>query len=86
MKHAVVALAAAVMLALVPARAFAQPAHVDSPKAVVTITQTLLVGPAILLPGEYKVQCRMFEGKTFLVVTSVEKGKESCACRASARS
>ena len=75
MKHVIVALAAAVLLAM-PARAFAQPAHADSPKATVFITQTLLVGPAILLPGEYKVQCRMFEGKTFLVVISSDNGKE----------
>jgi len=75
MKHVIVALAAAVLLAM-PARALAQPAHADSPKATVIITQTLLVGPAILLPGEYKVQCRMFEGKTFLVVSSADNGKE----------
>ena len=75
MKHVIVALAAAVLLAM-PARAFAQPAHADSPKATVFITQALLVGPTILLPGEYKVQCRMFEGKTFLVVTFSDNGKE----------
>jgi len=75
MKLVIVALAAAVLLAM-PARAFAQPAHVDSPKATVFITQTLLVGHAIVLPGEYKVQCRMFEGKTFLVVTTSDNGKE----------
>ena len=76
MKHAVIALSALVMLVTLPARAFAQPQHTDSPKATVIVTQTLLVGPAILLPGEYKVQCRMFEGKTFLVITSADKGKE----------
>ena len=76
MKLVIVALAAAVLFAL-PARAFAQPAHVaDSPKATVFITQTLLIGHAIVLPGEYKVQCRMFEGKTFLVVTNSDNGKE----------
>ena len=75
MKLVIAALAAAVLLAM-PARAFAQPAHADSPKATVFITQTLLVGHAIVLPGEYKVQCRMFEGKTFLVVTVSDNGKE----------
>ena len=76
MKHVIVALAAAVMLVAVPARAFAQPAHADSPKASVIVTKALRVGPATLQPGEYKVQCRLFEGKTFLVVTSPENGKE----------
>jgi len=75
MKLVIVALAAAVLLAM-PARAFAQPAHTDSPKATVLVTQTLLVGPVFLLPGEYKFQCRMFEGKTFLVVTDSGNGKE----------
>ena len=75
MKQVIAALAAVVLLAM-PVRAFAQPAHADSPKATVFITQTLLVGSAILLPGEYKVQCRMFEGKTFLIVTASDNGKE----------
>jgi len=75
MKRTVFAIAAVFVL-LVAVRAFGQPGHVDSPKATVTVTQTLLVGPAILLPGDYKVQCRLIDGKTFLIVTSVETGKE----------
>jgi len=76
MKRTVFAIAAVFVLLLVAVRAFGQPAHVDSPKVTVTVTQTLLVGPAILLPGDYKVQCRLIDGKTFLIVTSVENGKE----------
>jgi len=75
MKHAIVAVAAAVILVL-PLRAFAQPAHADSPKATVTVIERVVVGSATLQPGEYKVQCRLFEGKTFLVVSSGETGKE----------
>lgn len=76
MKNAILAIAAAVILVVMPARAFAQPAHGDSPKAAVSIVQPLVVGSATILPGEYKVQCRLFEGKTFLVITSADNGKE----------
>jgi hypothetical protein len=77
MKHVLLAacVVAATLLAL-PARAIAQEDHADSPKATVTVTKPLVVGTATLLPGEYKVQCRMFAGKTFLVVSSAGSGKE----------
>jgi hypothetical protein len=78
MKHVLLAasIAAALFLAL-PARALAATDHAaDSPKATVTVTSPLAVGNAVLKAGDYKVQCRLFEGKTFLVVWSVETGKE----------
>ena len=63
---------------LLPVRAIAQTAHehpYDSPKATITVDRDLVVGTAILKPGEYKFQCRTFDGKTFLVVTALN-GKE----------
>jgi hypothetical protein len=76
-------IAAASLLAvfLLPARAFAQPTPqhdhaVDSPKVLIVVTQPLIVGTSILKPGDYKFQCRDFGGKTFLVVTVADTGKE----------
>jgi hypothetical protein len=70
-----VACAVAAILAL-PVRAVAQPAHADSPKVTLAVTQTMVAGTAVLQPGEYKFQCRTFDGKTFLVITAAETGKE----------
>jgi hypothetical protein len=67
---------AALAVCAMPVRAFAQPTHADSPKAAIVVSQDLVVGTTILQPGEYKFQCRTFDQKTFLVVTSVETGKE----------
>ena len=73
-------LAAAVFaLAVMPAAAVAQTGHVmlkDSPKAELTIDHPLAVGNTVLKPGTYKFQCRVFEGKTFMVVTVAATGKE----------
>jgi hypothetical protein len=73
---AAVALVAATLL---PIRAIAQTAHehpYDSPKATISVERDLVVGTTILKPGEYKFQCRTFDGKTFLVVTDTATGKE----------
>lgn len=69
---------ASIALLLFPLRAAAQHAQhaADSPKVTLTVTNTLVVGTTILQPGDYKFQCRTFEGRTFLVVTSVATGKE----------
>jgi hypothetical protein len=70
---------ALVAASLLPARAIAQmtPDHsYNSPKATITVDHKLVVGTATLEPGDYKFQCRTFGDKTFLVVTSVETGKE----------
>jgi hypothetical protein len=64
---------------LAPVRAIAQTAHdhgYNSPKATISVEKELVVGTAVLKPGEYKFQCRTFEGKTFLVVTTAATGKE----------
>lgn len=66
----------ALAVLLLPVRAFAQPAHTDSPKTTLTVTHSMMVGTVMLQPGDYKFQCRMFNGKTFLVVTSISTGKE----------
>ena len=70
-----VACALAAVVAL-PVAAAAQPVHADSPKVTMTFTQDIAVGTTVLPPGAYKFQCRTFEGKTFLVVTAVDGGKE----------
>lgn len=74
-------LATFVLLAasLLPVRAVAQTAHehpYDSPKATISVDREVIIGATILKPGEYKFQCRTFDGQTFLVVTSGETGKE----------
>jgi hypothetical protein len=75
MKRLILAAAAFAVLAP-PVLAAARPTHVDSPKLTVVVAQDLVVGMTILKPGEYKFQCRMFDGTTFLVVTAVDTGKE----------
>jgi len=75
-----IAAAALVAVFLLPARAFAQATPhdhaVDSPKVLIVVTQPLVIGTSILKPGDYKFQCRNFGGKTFLVVSAAETGKE----------
>ena len=66
---------------VLPARAFAQAAAphnhpYDSPKATIVVDQDLVVGTTTLKPGEYKFQCRTIDGRTFLVVTLVNRDKE----------
>ena len=68
-----------VAASLLPVRAIAQTAHdhpYDSPKATISVEKDLVVGTTVLKTGEYKFQCRTFEGKTFLVVTDAQTGKE----------
>ena len=76
MKRLVLVACASLAVLLLPLAAAAQPAHVDSPKATMTLTQNMIVGTTVLQPGEYRFQCRTFDGKTFLVVSSVETGRE----------
>jgi hypothetical protein len=76
MKRLVLAVCAAAVT-LLPLRAGAQHVHpADSPRVTFTVTDTLVVGTAVLKAGDYKFQCRTFDGKTFLVVTSIDTGKE----------
>ncbi len=74
-KLLLVASAAIAMLAL-PVSALAQADHADSVKTTLIVTQAVAAGPTTLQPGEYKFQCRMLDGKTFLVVTFADSGKE----------
>jgi len=70
---------ALVAISLIPARAIAQASHDDayvSPKATINVAQALVVGTTTLKPGDYKFQCRTFDGKTFLVITDADTGKE----------
>jgi hypothetical protein len=76
MKRLMFVVCAAIAVLALPALAAAQPAHLDSPKVTIVVAQDLVVGTVTLLPGEYKFQCRTFDGNTFLIVSSVETGKE----------
>jgi hypothetical protein len=76
MKRLVFVACASLAVLVFPLRAGAQDAHADSPKTTLSVTKALAVGTTILQPGTYKFQCRRFDGRTFLVVTSVETGKE----------
>ena len=79
MKPLILVAAAAFALAVMPTTAVAQTGHImlkDSPTAELTITDALAVGDTVLKPGTYKFQCRVFEGKTFLVVTVARTGRE----------
>ena len=74
-----VALAAAVALTIVafPTAAAAQADHhANSKKAEFHLSSPLTVGTATLQVGDYKFQCVRFGDKDFLVVTTVEDGKE----------
>ena len=74
-----VALAAAVALTIVafPNVAAAQPDHhANSKKADFHLSSPLTVGTTTLKVGDYKFQCIRFGDKDFLVVTTVEDGKE----------
>ena len=52
MKRLVFIACAALVVLVFPLRAFAQHAHVDSPKTTLTVTKSLVVGPTILQPGQ----------------------------------
>ena len=75
MKRLVFVACASLAVLVFPLRADAQHAY-DSPKTTLPVTKALAVGTTILQPGTYKFQCRTFDGRTFLVITSVDTGKE----------
>ena len=74
MKSLMLAVCAAAVV-LLPVRSAAQ-VHVDSPRVTISILDPIVVGASTLQPGGYRFQCRMFDGKTYLVVTSVESRQE----------
>jgi hypothetical protein len=76
MKRLVLIACASLAVLVFPLRAVAQHAHADSPKTTLTVIKPLVVGQTTLPPGQYRFQCRTFEGRTFLIVTSVSSGKE----------
>lgn len=76
MKRLILMTCAFAAVLVLPVTAIAQPAHADSAKTTMTLVNPLVVGAAVLQPGAYKFQCRTIAGKTFLIVTSIETGKE----------
>jgi hypothetical protein len=81
MKRLVFVACASLAVLMSPCRADAQRAHADSPKTTLPVTRTLTVGTTMLKPGDYRFQCRTIDGRTFLVVTSVDTGKEIARVR-----
>jgi hypothetical protein len=82
-----IAIACGVVLSVfsLPALVSAQGAHeyhADSKKSEVHLSTSLLIGTATLQPGDYVFQCRIVDGKTYLVATSavgeVEVGRVPC--------
>ena len=77
MKRLMLVTFAALAVVLLPLRAAAQqPMHADSPKVTISVSEDLTVGTTVLKPGDYRFQCKTFDGKTFLIISSVETGKE----------
>src|SRR6478672_5147067 len=77
MRSAVFAACIALTLLAFPRVAAAQANHhANSPKAEFHLSSPLTVGPTTLKIGDYKFQCVRIDGMDFLVVTSVDDGKE----------
>ena len=77
MKLVALAAAAALTVVTFPNVAAAQADHhANSKKAEIHLSSPLTVGTTTLKVGDYKFQCVRFGDKDFLVVTTVEGGKE----------
>jgi len=77
MKLVALAAAAALTVVAFPNVAAAQANHhANSKKAEIHLSSPLTVGTTTLTVGDYKFQCVRFGDKDFLVVTTVEDGKE----------
>jgi hypothetical protein len=77
MKHVALATCFALALVAFPRVAAAQADHhANSKKAEIHLSSPLTVGTTTLAVGDYKFQCIRFGDKDFLVVTTVEDGKE----------
>lgn len=77
MKRLILVASIALVALASPLWAVAQPAHhADSPKVTLYVGQELAVGAVTVAAGEYRIQCRTIDGKTFLVLVSTETGKE----------
>lgn len=78
MKRLILVASIALVALASPSWALAQPAHhADSPKATLYVADDLLVGTTMLPAGQYRIQCRTIDGKTFLVIILPENGKEA---------
>lgn len=76
MKRPIVVCAVLVLLA-VPAFAAAQTSHADnSAKAEFSASKSFVVGSQTLPAGEYKFQCKLIDGRHYMVVTSADDGAE----------
>jgi hypothetical protein len=75
MKSLMLAACAAAVL-LLPVRSSAQSIHADSPRVGISVISPILIGTTLLPAGDYKFQCRMIDGTTYLVVTEAESRRE----------
>jgi hypothetical protein len=78
MKRLILVASIALVALASPLWAVAQPAHhADSPKAALYVADDLAVGTVVLPAGQYRIQCRTINGKTFLVIIVPDTGKEA---------
>jgi hypothetical protein len=65
------------LLLAVPTFAAAQTAHADnSVKAEFNTSKSFVIGSQTLPAGEYKFQCKLIDGRHYMVVTSADGGAE----------
>lgn len=76
MKPFIIACAVFAALALPRLAAAQTPHHEDSPSTGLHLSDSLVVGAVTLQPGDYRFQCKTFNGESFLVVTREDDGKE----------
>jgi hypothetical protein len=75
MHRFLVACGVVAMLAF-PALASAQDAHGPSKKADFHLSAALVIGTTTLQPGDYRFQCLFIDGGHYMIVKSVDDGKE----------
>lgn len=77
MKRLIIVVCGVLTLLAVPAFAAAQTSHSEnSRKAEYRAFQSFVVGSQTLPAGNYEFQCKLIDGRHYMVVTSVDDGAE----------
>jgi hypothetical protein len=71
MKHLIVAACAVAALAM-PRPAAAQDHNGNSAKTDLRVSKSLVVGTTELTPGDYRFQCKLIDGRHYLVVETAD--------------
>ena len=71
MRHLLAAVCAVALLA-VPGRAAAEDHSANSRKTDLHVSSSLYVGTQELTPGDYRFQCKLIDGKHYLVVETAD--------------